>query len=71
LKQAHIAVVEENEKLKRQGNEHLFDPNNSSDREIAVAMIGRLEGWRGRARKVAKLMLEILDQQKRGGKMEK
>ena len=65
LKQAHIAVVEENEKLKRQGNEHLFDPKNSSDREIAVAMIGRLEGWRGRARKVARLMLEILDQQKK------
>jgi hypothetical protein len=31
-------------------------------------MIGRLEGWRGRARKVAQLMLEILDQKKRGGK---
>jgi hypothetical protein len=50
LKQAHIAVMEENEKLKRQGTEHLFDPDNSTDREIAVAMIGRLQGWRGRAR---------------------
>jgi len=72
LKQAHIAVVEENASLKRSiGGEHLFDPEKSTDREIAVAMIGRLEGWRGRARKVARLMLEILDQQKRGGKMEK
>jgi hypothetical protein len=53
------------------GGEHLFDPSNTSDRQIAETMIGRLEGWRGRARKVAKLMLEILDQQKRGGKMEK
>jgi len=52
-------------RLKRQGTEHLFDAQNSTDREIAVAMIGRLEGWRGRARKVAKLMLEILDQQKK------
>jgi hypothetical protein len=64
LKQAHMVLLEENEKLKQQGTEHLFDPENSTDREIAVAMIGRLEGWRGRARKVAKLMLEILDQQK-------
>jgi len=59
-----MALLEENEKLKRQGTEHLFDPKQTSDREIAIAMIGRLEGWRGRARKVAKLMLEILDQQK-------
>ena len=28
------------------GGEHLFDPKQSSDREIAIAMIGRLEGWR-------------------------
>jgi hypothetical protein len=66
LKQAHMVLLEENEKLKRQGTEHLFDPENSTDREIAVAMIGRLEGWRGRARKVARLMLELLDEQKRG-----
>ena len=46
------------------GGEHLFDPNNTNDRQIAETMIGRLEGWRGRARKVAQLMLELLDQQK-------
>ena len=46
------------------GGEHLFDPNNTNDRQIAKTMIGRLEGWRGRARKVAQLMLELLDQQK-------
>jgi hypothetical protein len=46
------------------GGEHLFDPNNTSDRQIAETMIGRLEGWRGRARKVAQFMLELLDQQK-------
>ena len=45
--------------------EHLFDPTNTSDQQIAETMIGRLEGWRGRARRVAKLMLEMLDQQKR------
>ena len=28
------------------GGEHLFDPKQTSDREIAIAMIGRLEGWR-------------------------
>jgi hypothetical protein len=50
------------------GGEHLFDPSNTSDRQIAETMIGRLEGWRGRARRVAKLMLEILDQHKRGDK---
>ena len=49
------------------GGEHLFDPNNTNDRQIAETMIGRLEGWRGRARRVAKLMLELLDR-KRGGK---
>jgi hypothetical protein len=43
------------------GGEHLFDPNKTSDREIAETMIGRLEGWRGRAARVAKLMLEILE----------
>ena len=69
LKQAHMALLEENERLKQSiGGEHLFDPKQTSDREIAIAMIGRLEGWRGRARKVAQLMLEILDQKKRGGK---
>jgi hypothetical protein len=46
------------------GGEHLFDPGNTSDRQIAETMIGRLEGWRGRAARVAKLMLEILDQHK-------
>jgi len=68
LKQAHMALLEENERLKQSiGGEHLFDPNQTSDREIAIAMIGRLEGWRGRARKVAKLMLEILEQQDADG----
>jgi hypothetical protein len=67
LKQAHMALLEENEKLKRQGTEHLFDPDKTSDRQIAETMIGRLEGWRGRARKVAKLMLEILEQQDADG----
>jgi len=43
------------------GGEHLFDPNNTNDRQIAETMIGRLEGWRGRARRVARLMLEIID----------
>ena len=33
------------------GGEHLFDPNNTNDRQIAETMIGRLEGWRGRARR--------------------
>ena len=28
------------------GGEHLFDHKQTSDREIAIAMIGRLEGWR-------------------------
>jgi hypothetical protein len=46
------------------GGEHLFDPNNTNDRQIAETMIGRLEGWRGRARRVAKLMLEVLDHQR-------
>ena len=50
------------------GGEHLFDPSNTNDRQIAETMIGRLEGWRGRARKVARLMLEILDRKNRGGK---
>ena len=27
------------------GGEHLFDPK-QTNREIAIAMIGRLEGWR-------------------------
>ena len=31
------------------GGEHLFDPNNTSDRQIAETMIGRLQGWHGRA----------------------
>jgi hypothetical protein len=43
------------------GGEHLFDPSNTSDQQIAETMIGRLEGWRGRARRVARLMLEIID----------
>ena len=43
------------------GGEHHFDPNNTNDRQIAETMIGRLEGWRGRARRVARLMLEIID----------
>ena len=43
------------------GGEHLFDPSNTSDRQIAETMIGRLEGWRGRARRVARVMLEIID----------
>ena len=47
------------------GGEHLFDPSNTSDRQIAETMIGRLEGWRGRARRVARLMFAILDQQKK------
>jgi hypothetical protein len=47
------------------GGEHLFDPNNTNDRQIAETMIGRLEGWRGRARKVAQLILELLDQPKK------
>ena len=28
------------------GGEHLFDPKQTSDREIAIAMAGRLQGWR-------------------------
>jgi hypothetical protein len=60
------AAKAEIERLKDMaGGEHLFDPAKSSDREIAKAMIGRLEGWRGRARRVARLILEILDQQKK------
>jgi len=43
------------------GGEHLFDPSNTSDQRIAETMIGRLEGWRGRARRVARLMREIID----------
>src|SRR5262249_27007897 len=67
LKRAHVAALEEIERLKQStGDEHLFDPAQTTDREIAVTMIGRLEGWRGRARKVARLMLELLDEQKRG-----
>jgi len=50
------------------GGEHLFDPHHTTDKQIAETLIGRLQGWRGRARKVAKLMIELLDQQKRGGK---
>jgi hypothetical protein len=61
LKRAHVAALEEIEQLKQQGSEHLFDPNNTSDRQIAETMIGRLEGWHGRARRVARLMLEIID----------
>jgi hypothetical protein len=61
LKQAHMALLEENEKLKQQGTGHLFDPENTTDRQIAETMIGRLSSWRGRAKRVAKLMLEILE----------
>lgn len=50
------------------GGEHLFDPHHTTDKQIAETLIGRLQGWRGRARKVAKLMIELLDQQKRGDK---
>lgn len=46
------------------GGEHLFDPNNTNDRQIAETMIGRLAGWCGRAVRVARLMLEILDEHK-------
>jgi len=61
LKEAHISLLEEHEKLKEQGTKHLFDPENTTDHQIAETMIGRLSGWRGRARRVARLMLEILD----------
>ena len=71
LGQENTALKAENASLlKAQGGEHLFDPKNSTDHEIAVAMIGRLGGWRGRARRIAKLMLDILDERaepKRGG----
>jgi hypothetical protein len=56
-----MALLEENEKLKQQGTEHLFHPENTTDRQIAETTIGRLSGWRGRARRVPKLMLEILE----------
>jgi hypothetical protein len=59
-----MALLKEHEKLKHQGTEHLFDPENTTDRQIAETMIGRLSGWRGRARHVARLMLDILDQEK-------
>jgi hypothetical protein len=60
-----MALLKEHEKLKHQGTEHLFDPEHTTDREIAETMIGRLSGWRrNRARHVARLMLEILDQEK-------
>jgi hypothetical protein len=50
------------------GGEHLFDPHHTTDKQIAETLIGRLQGWRGRARKVAQFMIELLDQQKPGGK---
>src|SRR6516162_2492902 len=56
------AAKAEIDRLKQSGGgEHLFDPSNTSDRQIAETMIGRLEGWRGRARRVARVMLEIID----------
>jgi hypothetical protein len=39
------------------GGEDLFDPKNTNDRQIAETMVGRLAGWRGRAARVARLML--------------
>jgi hypothetical protein len=44
------------------GGEDLFDPKNTNDRQIAETMVGRLAGWRGRAARVARLMLQILDE---------
>ena len=63
LEQAHMALLKEHEQLKQQGTEHLFDPEHTTDQQIAETMIGRLSGWRGRARRVARRMLEILDQE--------
>jgi hypothetical protein len=59
------AIRAENDQLKSiVGAEHLFDPSNTNDRQIAETMVGRLAGWRGRAGRVARLMLQILDENK-------
>ena len=46
VEQLKTAKAEIDRLKKSIGGEHLFDPKQTSDREIAIAMAGRLQGWR-------------------------
>jgi hypothetical protein len=52
MKQANIALHEENARLKQRDDGDTFNPKTSSPREIALALVGQLAPYRGKAEKV-------------------
>jgi hypothetical protein len=52
MKQANIVLQEENAQLKQRGDGDTFNPKTSSPREIALALVGQLAPYRGKAEKV-------------------
>jgi hypothetical protein len=65
LKQEVMRLEEENHKLRRQRRENgdTFNPKTTPAREIAVALIGQLRPYPGKAKKVVREMLAILEPQ--------
>jgi hypothetical protein len=60
LKQANIALQEENHLLRQREDRETFNPKTSSAREIAIALVDQLSPYKEKAERVAREMLSLI-----------
>jgi len=63
-RQALAVALEENFQLKQREDGDTFNPKTSTPRQIALALFGQFEPYRGKAEKVARELLAIIEEHK-------